>query len=125
MNTRNKVMFVDDEEGVRLSWNRFLSERGFDVTTVPDGDSAIHALEEAPVDVVVSDLRMPGSDGLDLLSWVKSHRPETRFILLTGYGSDSVERMARELGAFEYIIKPFNLSALIDVLHRAAGRDVL
>jgi DNA-binding NtrC family response regulator len=125
MNTRNKVMFVDDEEGVRLSWNRFLSERGFDVTTVPDGDSAIHALEEAPVDVVVSDLRMPGSDGLDLLSWVKSHRPETRFILLTGYGSDSVERMARELGAFEYLNKPISPEALSAIVTAAAQLGLL
>lgn len=125
MNTRNRVMFVDDEEGVRLSWNRFLSERGFDVTTAPDGDSAIHALEEAPVDVVVSDLRMPGSDGLDLLSWVKSNRPETRFILLTGYGSDSVERMARELGAFEYLNKPISPEALSAIVTAAAQLGLL
>jgi DNA-binding NtrC family response regulator len=125
MNTPNRIMFVDDEEGVRLSWNRFLSERGFDVTTVPDGDSAIHMLQEAPVDVVVSDLRMPGSDGLDLLSWVKSHRPETRFILLTGYGSDSVERMARELGAFEYLNKPISPEALSAIVTAAAQLGLL
>jgi DNA-binding NtrC family response regulator len=125
MDAHNRIMFVDDEEGVRLSWNRFLSERGFDVKTVSDGNSAISALQEEPVDVVVSDLRMPGADGLDLLSWVKTNRPETRFILLTGYGSDAVERMARELGAFEYLNKPISPEALSTIITAAAQLGLL
>ena len=125
MDARNRIMFVDDEEGVRLSWNRFLSERGFDVKTVSDGNSAINALKQEPVDVVVSDLRMPGADGLDLLSWVKTNRPETRFILLTGYGSDAVERMARELGAYEYLNKPISPEALSTIITAAAQLGLL
>ena len=125
MDAHNRIMFVDDEEGVRLSWNRFLSERGFDVKTVADGNSAISALQEEPVDVVVSDLRMPGADGLDLLSWVKTNRPETRFILLTGYGSEAVERMARELGAFEYLNKPISPEALSTIITAAAQLGLL
>ena len=54
-----KVMFVDDEEGVRVSWNRYLSAHGFDVTTVEDGAKAISKLRAEPMDVVVSDLKMP------------------------------------------------------------------
>jgi len=111
-----RVMVVDDEEGVRVSCDRFLSARGFDVTTVETGEGAINRLRNEPMDVVVSDLRMPGLDGLQLLEWVHERKPETRFILLTGYGSEEVERKARELGAFGYLNKPISpdaLSALI------------
>lgn len=114
--TKNRVLFVDDEEGVRLSWNRYLTKNGFDVTTVEDGQRAVNTLEDAPVDVVVSDLKMPGLDGLQLLQWVHDKKPDTRFILLTGYGNEDVERKARELGAFEYLNKPISPEALSAVI---------
>lgn len=114
-----RVMFVDDEEGVRLSWNRFLTERGFAVTTAEDGAKAISRLREDPVDVVVADLRMPGVDGLQLLQWMHDSQPETRFILLTGYGNEEVERKARELGAYEYLNKPISPEALSAIITAA------
>jgi CheY-like chemotaxis protein len=114
-----RVMFVDDEEGVRLSWNRFLTERGFAVTTAEDGAKAISRLRKEPVDVVVADLRMPGVDGLQLLEWMHESQPETRFILLTGYGNEEVERKARELGAYEYLNKPISPEALSAIITAA------
>ncbi len=115
----NRVMFVDDEEGVRLSWNRYLTEHGFDVTTVENGQEAISTLRTKPVDVVVSDLRMPGVDGIELLEWLHDAQPETRFILLTGYGNDEVERKVRELGAFDYLNKPISPDTLAAVVTAA------
>ena len=118
MTRKNRVMFVDDEEGVRVSWQRFLQDRGLAVTTAPDGASAIAELSRQPVDVVVSDLRMPGTDGLELLKWLHDRQPATRFILFTGYGDAQVERRARELGASDYLEKPVSpdvLAHAIDV----------
>jgi len=115
----NRVMFVDDEEGVRLSWNRYLSDHGFDVTTVENGEAAISQLRVKPVDVVVSDLRMPGVDGIQLLEWLHDRQPETRFILLTGYGNDEVEQKVRELGAFDYLNKPISPDTLAAVVTAA------
>jgi len=114
-----RVMFVDDEEGVRRSWDRLLSDRGFDVTTVEDGERAITQLRDEAADVVVSDLKMPGVDGLQLLEWLHQSRPQTRFILLTGYGSEVVERKARELGAYEYLNKPVSPETLALVIAAA------
>jgi CheY-like chemotaxis protein len=119
MSAYNKVLFVDDEEGVRTSWNRLLSEHGFDVTTAEDGTKAIDELSKAPVDVVVSDLKMPGLDGIQLLEWLHDRHPATRFILLTGYGNDEVERRVRELGAFEYLNKPISPETLAAVVTAA------
>lgn len=125
MNAHNRVMFVDDEEGVRMSWNRLLSERGFQVTTATDGRRAISELQEHPMDVVVADWKMPVMDGLELLEWVKDEQPETRFILLTGYGNEEVERQARELGAFEYLNKPISPETLAAIVTAAASLDIL
>lgn len=119
MNAQKKVMFVDDEAGVRLSWNRFLSQQGFDVTTAEDGKNAIDILKNEQVDVVVSDLRMPGVDGVQLLEWIHEERPNTQFILLTGYGDEDVERKVRELGAFEYLNKPISPDTLAAVVTAA------
>ncbi len=120
MSAHNKVLFVDDEEGVRSSWDRLLSDHGFDVTTAEDGNKAIDEFDKAPVDVVVSDLKMPGLDGIQLLEWIHDRHPETRFILLTGYGNDEVERRVRELGAFDYLNKPISPETLAAVVTAAA-----
>jgi len=120
-----KVMFVDDEEGVRVSWNRYLSAHGFDVTTVEDGAKAISKLRAEPVDVVVSDLKMPGVDGVQLLEWLHDRQPETRFILLTGYGNEAVERKVRELGAFDYLNKPISPDTLAAVVTAATHLKLL
>lgn len=120
MDAQKKVMFVDDEEGVRRSWNRYLSLAGFDVRTAEDGAKAIERLREEPVDVVVSDLKMPGMDGVKLLEWINHELPETRFILLTGYGDEEVERKVRDLGAFEYLNKPISPEQLSGVVTAAS-----
>ncbi len=123
MNTQKRVMVVDDEEAVRLSWSRFLSELDYEVTTAEDGGKAISRLSQEPVDVVVADLRMPGVDGLELLDWLHEAQPDTRFILMTGYGDDDVERRARELGAFDYLDKPVSPDVLSAVITAATVEE--
>ncbi len=98
-----------------------LTEYGFQVTTATDGRRAISELEAHPTDVVVADWKMPVMDGLELLEWVKSQQPGTRFILLTGYGDAEVERKARELGAYEYLNKPIDPDALAAIVSAAAN----
>lgn len=119
MNAQKRVMLVDDEESVRLSWNRYLSQQGFEVTTAADGANAISKLQSEPVDVVVSDLRMPGVDGVQLLQWIHDERPQTQFILLTGFGSEDVEKKVRGLGAFDYLNKPISPDTLAAVVTAA------
>lgn len=125
MSAHKKVMIVDDEESVRVSFNRYLSSHGFDVLTEEDGGDAISRLRAEAVDVVVADLKMPRVDGLELLRWMHDERPDTPFILLTGYGNDEVERKARELGAYEYLNKPISPDALSAVLTAATVLKIL
>lgn len=125
MSAHKKVMFVDDEAGVRSSWDRYLSQHGFDVTTAENGARAIDRLSHEQVDVVVSDLRMPGVDGIQLLEWIHEKSPETRFILLTGYGNEEVERKVRDLGAFDYLNKPISPDTLAAVVTAATHLRLL
>lgn len=124
MNAHKRVMFVDDEEGVRLSWDRYLSAHGFEVTTAEDGAKAISQLRKEPVDVVVSDLKMPSIDGVELLEWIHDKQPQTQFILLTGYGNEAVENRVRELGAFDYLNKPISPDTLAAVVTAASILDL-
>ncbi len=119
MRAQNRVMFVDDEDGVRLSYDRYFSGQGFDVETAENGANAISNLENRPVDVVVADLKMPVMNGIQLLEWIHDEQPDTRFILLTGYGNEEVERRVRELGAYEYLNKPINPDTLAAVVTAA------
>ncbi|MHC4924698.1 MAG: response regulator [Planctomycetota bacterium] len=119
MNAHNRVMFVDDEDGVRISYDRYFSGHGFDVETAENGANAISNLQNKPVDVVVADLKMPVIDGVELLQWIHDEQPDTRFILLTGYGSEDVEKRVRDLGAYDYLNKPISPDTLAAVVTAA------
>jgi len=124
MQRQGRVLFVDDEEGVRQSWDRLLREQGFAVSTAEDGAGAQARLADEGADVVVADLRMPRVDGMQLLEWIRREQPDTRFIMVTGYGSDAVERRARELGAYGYLNKPVNPETLTAVITLALQVDL-
>jgi DNA-binding NtrC family response regulator len=114
-----KVMFVDDDEGVRISWSRYLASIGLDVTTAETAETAIAQLERDRVDVVVSDLRMPGMDGLDFMKIVKERWPRIQVILLTGYGNPDVEGAVHDLGGFGYFSKPINPETMAETIREA------
>ena len=117
-----RILIVDDEEKVVFFLRESLEELGQDfvVEAAKSGEEALEKIEHQPFDLVVSDLRMPGIDGLELLESVKELSPNTRLILMTAYGSDEVEAEARRLQIYEYITKPFHVSDLIE-----AARDAL
>jgi DNA-binding NtrC family response regulator len=120
-----RVLIVDDEEELVSTLVERLEIRRIRAHGVTTGKEALACLQDQVFDVVLLDVKMPEIGGLQVIQEIKEQLPDLEVILLTGHGSDEDAKKGLELGAFEYIIKPFNLSALIDVLHRAAGRDVL
>ena len=120
-----RVLIVDDEEELVSTLVERLDIRGIHAHGVTTGKEALACLQDQVFDAVLLDVKMPEIGGLEVIQEIKAKLPDLEVILLTGHGSDEDAKKGIELGAFEYIIKPFNLSALIDVLHRAAGRDVL
>jgi DNA-binding NtrC family response regulator len=106
------ILLIDDEEFVRLTLSQALQAEGCRVTTAPNGATGIELLKKVGVDCVISDLRMPGMDGLAVLRWITEHQPDVDVIMLTGHGAvkDAVEAM--RIGAWDFLIKdtPFDPS---------------
>ena len=116
-----RILIVDDEEKVAFFLRESLEELGQDVAVEAAGsaEEALEKIQARPFHLIISDLRMPGIDGLKFLERVKQENPDTRLILMTAYGSDEVEADARRLEIYEYITKPFHVSDLVDVAREA------
>lgn len=112
MTEKIRVLMVDDEERFRETTAKLLSNRGFETTIAASGDEAIKILETRPQDVVVLDIKMPGLDGHQVLSTIKSRYPETQVIMLTGHGSANSARAALSQQAYDYLSKPCDIDIL-------------
>src|SRR5574341_1499196 len=109
------ILVVDNEHSVRLTLAMLLTASGHQVLEAADGRAAIERLREETVSLVITDLKMAEVSGLDVLREAKKLSPETGVILLTGHGTIESAVEAMRLGAFDYVIKPFESSEL---LHR-------
>jgi CheY-like chemotaxis protein len=109
--TSKHILIVDDEPRVAYFLSKALehSNRDYRVSIAHSGEEALDVLNRSTVDLLVTDLRMPGISGLELIRWVRASSPQTRTILITAYGNDEVEEEARRLEAYSYITKPFSL----------------
>ena len=105
---------MDDDPGMRRVCARTLGHEGWDVVVVDGGKAALDcvAAPGAPFDCVVSDVNMPGMDGLTLLREIKTRRPNLPVMMVTAYGNDDRRRRASEWGAAEFITKPVNFDVL-------------
>ena len=120
-----RILVVDDEVNIREALATILSDEGYKVTAVGSAEKAIVELGEDPFQVVVSDMRMEGSTGLDLLSWIHENRPETEMILLTAYGSVEGAVEAMKLGAYDYLCKPVDRRRLVLLIEKALEKQTL
>jgi two-component system response regulator AtoC len=111
-----RILVVDDEEGVRTFVAEALEAPGIEIVTAADGNEAAVLLDRQAFDVVVSDLKMPGKSGLDLLARVRASEPETQVILLTAHGTVETAVQAMKAGAFDYLQKPIGSPAELRVL---------
>ena len=117
-----RVLVVDDEEDFLKSIVKRLELRGIEVDGVADGASALELLTRKPVDVVVLDIKMPGMDGIEALRHIRSRYPDVEVIVLTGHASQEFRRLGRELGAFDYLIKPVRLDTVLERIRAACRR---
>lgn len=115
-----RLLIVDDEETLTFSlYQTFINAPvECEVVTASSGDEALQMIEEKPFDVVITDIAMPGIDGLDLLSAIKAKNPDTRVIVITAYGSDERQEQAFQRGAEEYVEKPFDLHEIKDLVFK-------
>lgn len=108
MSAVRKILVVDDDPVVGKSFNRVLSGKGYVVVTAHDGPEALKRLAEGEYDVVFTDIRMPGMDGIEVAERVKAKRPWTPVVIVTGYGSEDNEERAKAAGVAEFLRKPLS-----------------
>ncbi len=112
------LLIVDDERSMRESCREVAQSLGFNTLVADSPEHAYQALDAKPVDVVLLDLRLPGTNGLEILREIKRCRPETLIIVMTGFATVQSAVQAMKLGAYDYITKPFNFDELRLVLER-------
>lgn len=127
MPRRLSVFVVDDEPDVRELLVDYFRELGHEVASAADGAAAVAEITANPTkhDIIISDLQLPGIDGLGVLKAARDANPSATVIIVTGYASvDSAVRAVR-LGAYDYLTKPFTLGQIEVIVNRAAERQAL
>lgn len=122
-----KVLIVDDEETLTWSMAKSLSKDKdkYEVIIANNGKEALTQLRDNKIDLVISDIRMPDINGLDLLVKIKKDYPDTKVIIMTAYGSSDVQKEANRRGSLYYVEKPFEISdirkIIIDLIGKKKG----
>ncbi len=121
MSTPHRICLIDDDASARGALERVLTGEGYEVVGFPDGDRGLKAALEEDFDCVLTDLRMPGVSGLELIDTLRDELPNLPVVLMTAHGTTETAIEATRRGAFDYILKPFEMEELFPVLAKAAN----
>ena len=125
MQSAATILIVDDEKNIREGLKLFLKREGYTIILSENGNDAIEQLKENDIDLVISDLRMPGMDGDELLTYITKNYPGIPVILITGHGSVENAVNAMKNGAYDFVTKPFSLEKLGILVQRALSQRQL
>ncbi len=120
----NSILVVDDDSQLRRSFNKLLREEGYEVRTAPSGEAGLEAVEQRVPDLVIMDVRMPGMGGIETFQAMRKIDPKLPVIVMTAFGTTETAIEATKLGAFDYLLKPFDIPDILTVIEQAleAGR---
>lgn len=113
-----KILVVDDEEGARDLFHTILTDEGYDVSLANGGEEALVLFKSNPFNLVITDIKMPVMDGLQLLQEIRKMGSKTDVIMVTAYGEVESYLKAMSLGAAEYINKPIRIKELKRIVHK-------
>jgi len=119
MNNTYSILLVDDDLEFRKAMKKMFEKSGYDVTVAADGREALEMLSQETFDLIISDLRMPNLNGLELMEEIKRKKVDTPVIFITAYGEVGSYMDLMNLGAFEYINKPVKGQELLSVARKA------
>lgn len=121
MNTKLKVLVIDDDAVVTRSFNRVLTDKGYEVVTALNGEEGLNTMNENEFDVVFTDIKMPGMDGLEVTESIKARCPWTPVVVITGYGTEENESRASVLGANGFVRKPLTPEMIESITLKAVS----
>jgi len=115
----NTILVVDDEPNYLVVLSELLKDEGFEVITAQKGEDGFKVVQDTDLDLVITDMRMPGMDGLELLKAVKSYNKDLPVIMITAFGEVEKAVVAMKAGAYNYLVKPFNNEELLLNIRKA------
>jgi len=121
---RPKILIVDDEQAVRDLLSKTLTMAEYEVDTASDGRTALERLHSSAYDLLITDLKMPGMDGLSVIREARRQSPDLPVIIITGYSTEASAIEAINLGVTGYLTKPFRLPRILAATARALGEPV-
>jgi excisionase family DNA binding protein len=124
LTTRPRILVVDDEETIRELLSRTLAIAEYEVEMVPDGQTAVDRLRIYPYDLLITDLRMPGVDGLTVIREARRYKADIPVIIVTGYSTEASAIEAINLGVQGYLTKPFRVPRVLAAAAKALGETV-
>lgn len=118
--TKMNLLIAEDESNLSKLLERVLTKEGYTVYTVPDGSSAIDLIRSKPIDLVLTDIKMPNMDGIELLKQIKAYDQDIEVILMTAFATLDTAINAMKMGAKDYIRKPFDLDEVLETVNRVS-----
>ena len=122
----SRLLLIDDEEDVRYSLQRILADEAIELATAASGEEGLKVIPKFKPDLVLMDVRMTGMTGLETLRKIRQTDPKLLVILMTAYGTTQTAIEAMKLGAYDYLLKPFDIPKLKELIANAlkAARDM-
>jgi len=114
----NTILIIDDDDQLRKSFQKLLSEEGYRVVTAASGEAGLKKLDETAPDLVILDLRLPGMNGMETFQVIHDQEPKLPVIIMTAYGTTETAIEATKMGAFDYILKPFEIPEMLTVIQQ-------
>ena len=115
----HKILVIDDDDKLRLSFELLLSQEGYSVTGAPSGESGLKKINADMPDLVILDIRLPGMNGLETFLDIHKLNPKLPVIIMTAYGTTETAIKATKMGAFDYILKPFEIPEMLSTVSQA------
>ncbi len=119
MNNKQSILLVDDDQEFRKAMKKMFEKSGYDVTVAADGQEGLDALSKKTFDLIISDLRMPNLNGMELMEELRRRKINLPVIFITAYGEVESYMDLMNLGAFEYINKPVKGQEILGVVRKA------
>ena len=120
-----QILVLDDQEIIRVQLKRILQKSGYSVVEAPDAQTALKILDREPIDLVLSDIRMPGMTGLELMKLIAVRVPDIAVVMVSGVDSMEMAMECLRYGAYGYVVKPFDTSSILIAVANALRRRML
>ena len=125
MNSPAKILLVEDDPAIVLALCRVLTDEGYEVTVEKRGDAGLTRAKSTAFDVVITDLKLPGLNGLELVRELHGARPRLPILMMTAHGTTETAIEATQSGAYDYLVKPFEIPELLGLLDQAVAASRL